>query len=48
MKKLAEKLEKVDIQLQKWTRNLLFEHLMEICEDLENLSKYKNNLSASK
>ncbi|MBA7540550.1 hypothetical protein ES705_32849 [subsurface metagenome] len=48
MKKLAEKLGKVDIQLPKWTRNLLFEHLMEVCEDLKNLAKYKNNLSVTK
>ena len=48
MKKLAEKLGKVDIQLPKWTRNLLLTHLMEICEDLKNLVKYKNNLSVSK
>jgi len=48
MKKLAEKLGKVDIQLPKWTRNVLFEHLMEVCEDLKKLVKYKNNLSVSK
>lgn len=48
MKKLAEKLRKVDIQLPKWTRNLLFEHLMEVCEDLKNQAKHENNLSGSK
>ncbi len=48
MKKLAEKLGKVDIQLPKWTRNILFEHLMEVCEDLKNLAKYKNSLSVTK
>ena len=48
MKKLAEKLGKVDIQLPKWTRNLLFEHLMEVCEDLKNLTKYKDKLSINK
>ena len=48
MKKLAEKLGKVDIQLPKWTRNLLFDHLMEVCEDLKNLAKYKKNLTVSK
>ncbi|MFW9941845.1 MAG: hypothetical protein ACFFFT_12455 [Candidatus Thorarchaeota archaeon] len=48
MKKLAEKLKKVDIKLPKWTRNLLYEHLMEVCEDLKNLAKYKDNLSVTK
>jgi len=48
MKKLAEKLGKLDIQLPKWTRNLLFEHLLEVCEDLKNLAKFKNNLSVRK
>ncbi|MFX1346323.1 MAG: hypothetical protein ACFFAI_14515 [Promethearchaeota archaeon] len=47
MKKLAEKLKKVDIQLPKWTRNLLFEHLMEICEDLKNLAKHRDDLSVT-
>jgi hypothetical protein len=36
MKKLAEKLRKVDIELSKWTRNLLYEHLMEFCEDFKD------------
>jgi len=45
MKKLVEKLKKVDIRLPKWTRNLLFEHLMEICEDLKNRVIFKDNLS---
>lgn len=36
MKKLAEKLGKVDIELPKWTRNLLYEHLMEFCEDFKD------------
>ncbi|MHA2037493.1 MAG: hypothetical protein ACW98X_13745 [Promethearchaeota archaeon] len=40
MKKLAEKLGKVDIELSKWTRKILYSHLMEICEDL----KQHNNL----
>ncbi|MFW9877353.1 MAG: hypothetical protein ACFFG0_30050 [Candidatus Thorarchaeota archaeon] len=48
MKKLAKKLGKVDIQLPKWTRDLLYDHLMEICGDLKNLEKYKNNISVSK
>jgi len=36
MKKLAEKLGKVDIELPKWTRNLLYEHLMEFCEEYKD------------
>jgi hypothetical protein len=36
MKKLAEKLGKLDIELPKWTRNLLYEHLMEFCEDFKD------------
>ena len=40
MKKLAEKLAKVDIELSKWTRNLLYNHLIEVCEKL----KEHNNL----
>ncbi len=35
MKKLAKKLGKVDIKLSKWTRNILFNHLIEICEELK-------------
>ncbi|MFW9873237.1 MAG: hypothetical protein ACFFG0_09060 [Candidatus Thorarchaeota archaeon] len=48
MKKLAKKLGKVDLQLPKWTRKLLYDHLMDVCEDLKNLEKYKNNKSVSK
>ncbi|MFX1241049.1 MAG: hypothetical protein ACFFA7_07350 [Promethearchaeota archaeon] len=35
MKKLVEKLKKVDIELSKWTRNIIFEHLMDVLEDLK-------------
>lgn len=35
MKKLAKKLGKLDIELSKWTRNILFNHLIEICEELK-------------
>jgi len=35
MKKLAKKLGKVDIELSKWTRKILYSHLLEICEDLK-------------
>ncbi|MFX1479002.1 MAG: hypothetical protein ACFFCI_12795 [Promethearchaeota archaeon] len=39
MKKLAKKLGKVEIELPKWTRNLLFDHLMEVCKDLKEHNK---------
>jgi len=35
MKKLAEKLGKVDIELSKWMRKILYTHLLEICKDLK-------------
>ena len=35
MKKLADKLRKVDIELSKWTRKVLYNHLIEVCEDLK-------------
>jgi hypothetical protein len=40
MKKLAEKLGKVDIELSKWRRKILYNHLIEFCEEL----KEHNNL----
>jgi mRNA-degrading endonuclease RelE of RelBE toxin-antitoxin system len=40
MKKLAKKLKKVDIELPKWTRKILFDHLMEICENLKEHNKF--------
>ncbi|MBY8985414.1 MAG: hypothetical protein KGD65_10120 [Candidatus Lokiarchaeota archaeon] len=39
MKKLAKKLGKVDIKLSKWTRDLLYTHLIEVCEGLEEHDK---------
>lgn len=39
MKKLAEKLGKVDIELSKWTRKILYSHLIEICENLKKHNK---------
>ena len=42
MKKLAEKLAKVDIKLSKWTRKILYSHLIEICEDLKQHNKLMN------
>lgn len=47
MKKLAEKLGKVDIKLPKRTRNLLYEHLLEICEELKNHNKITKINSAN-
>ncbi|MFX0004248.1 MAG: hypothetical protein ACFE9C_06865 [Candidatus Hodarchaeota archaeon] len=41
MKKLAEKLKKVDIELPKWTRKVLYDHIIEVCEDLKNHNKFK-------
>jgi len=42
MKKLAKKLMKEDIELPKWTRKILYEHLMEVCEDLKEHHTLKN------
>ena len=39
MKKLAKKLGKVDIELSKWTRKILYSHLLEICEDLKQCNE---------
>jgi hypothetical protein len=39
MRKLAEKLKKIDIKLSKWTRDVLFEHLIEVCRDIEQQGK---------
>ena len=41
MKKLAEKLKKVDLELSKWTREVLFEHLVDVCQDIEQHGKFK-------
>jgi len=35
MKKLAEQLKKIDLELPKWTRKVLFEHLVEVCKDIQ-------------
>lgn len=43
MKKLAKKLMKEEIELPKWTRKILYTHLMEICEDLKEHNNFKNN-----
>ena len=42
MKKLAEKLKKVDIELPKWTRKILYDHLLDVCADLKEQNKLKN------
>ncbi|MFW9878024.1 MAG: hypothetical protein ACFFG0_33500 [Candidatus Thorarchaeota archaeon] len=42
MKKLAEKLMKEDIKLPKWARKVLYEHLIEICEDLKEHNNLEN------
>ena len=47
MKKLAEKLKKVDIKLPKWTRKVLYDHIIEVCEDLKNHNKFKQGTIAT-
>ena len=44
MKKLAEKLKKLDIELPKWPRKILYEHLMEVCQDLREHTNFKNGV----
>ena len=39
MRKLAEKLKKVDIELSKWARDVLYEHLVEVCRDIKQQGK---------
>lgn len=46
MKKLAEKLKKLDIELPKWTRKVLYDHLMDICQDLKEHKNLKNGIIA--
>ena len=44
MKRLANKLKKIDLDLPKWTRDILYEHILEVCADLKaqiNHSKEK-------
>ena len=36
MKKLAKKLQKVDIELSRWTRDILYQHLMDVCKDIKH------------
>ena len=46
MKKLAEKLKKVDIKLPKWTRKILYDHLLDVCADLKEQNNLKNRILA--
>ena len=41
MRKLAEKLKKIDIELPKWTREVLLEHLTEVCKDIKQHGDFK-------
>jgi len=41
MRKLAEKLKKIDIELPNWTREVLFEHLVEVCKDIKQQGEFK-------
>lgn len=41
MRKLAEQLKKIDIELPKWTREVLFEHLVEVCNDIKQQEDFK-------
>ena len=41
MRKLAEQLKKIDIVLPKWTREVLFEHLVEVCKDIKEHGELK-------
>jgi len=41
MRKLAEQLKKIDIELPKWTREVLFEHLVEVCKDIKQSGELK-------
>ncbi len=41
MKKLAEQLKKIDLVLPKWTREVLCEHLIEVCKDIKQHGEFK-------
>ena len=41
IKKLEENLKKIDIELPKWTREVLFEHLVEVCKDIKQHGELK-------
>ncbi len=44
MKKLTEKLKKIEYELPKWTRELLYEHLIAVCEDIEEKKTAQSKL----
>ncbi len=46
MKKLVDKLKKIDIELNKWTREVLFDHLMDVIDDLKEHNELKNGITA--
>ena len=41
MRKLAKKLKKIDIELPKWTRDVLFEHLSEVCKEIKEHEEFR-------
>jgi hypothetical protein len=41
MKKLASKISKIDMDLPKWTRYILFEHITEVCKEFKNKVEFK-------
>ena len=41
MRKLAEQLKKIDLELPKWTREVLYEHLVEVCKSIEQHGEFK-------
>lgn len=41
MRKLAKQLRKIDIELPKWTREVLFEHLSEVCKDIKEHGEFR-------
>lgn len=42
MRKLAEQLKKIDLELPKWTRDILFAHLLEVCKDIKQNGDFKS------
>jgi hypothetical protein len=48
MKKLANKLKKIDLNLPKWTRDILYEHILDVCTGLKTQSEKKINQEKEK
>jgi len=46
MKKLASLLSKIDIDLPKWTRDILFEHITEVCKEIKYKADFKKEKAA--